>query len=161
MHPGGKPQVAVTPMNHSTRKVVAPGARIPEFEGLRGCLAWWVVLFHIYLHAGMTNEMRSRLEFWVGYGWAAVPLFIILSGYVITVLIENQHEPYRVFITRRFFRLAPVYYLLTMYGAALALRHDRYGHALGWHVILHLTMLHGAVPNEILPYSATSRISLV
>lgn len=145
-------------MSDSTRKVVAPGERIPEFEGLRGCLAWWVVLFHLYFHAGMTAPMRSRFEFFVGYGWAAVPLFIMLSGYVITVLIENQREPYGVFITRRFFRLAPVYYLLTMYGAALALRANTYGHSLGWHVLMHLTMLHGVLPNQVLPDSAISLI---
>lgn len=158
LSPGGNPQITVTRMHDSARKVVAPGERIPEFEGLRGCLAWWVVLFHLYLHAGMTDGMRSRSEFWVGYGWAAVPLFIMLSGYVITVLIENQREPYGVFITRRFFRLAPVYYLLTLYGAALALHADTYGHALGWHVLMHLTMLQGVLPNQVLPNSAISLV---
>ena len=145
-------------MADSARKIIAPGERIPEFEGLRGCLAWWVVLFHLYFHAGIRPDMRWPFEFWVGYGWAAVPLFIILSGFVITVLVENQREPYGVFLTRRFFRLAPVFYLMTAYGAALAYYHNTYGHLLRYHVLLHLTMLHGLVPNQVLYDSAVSLV---
>ena len=124
--------------------------RIKELEGLRGCLAWWVVLFHCYLEAGLRFDQLTKFEFWAAYGWVAVDLFIILSGYVITLLIETQRESYGVYITRRFFRIAPLYYLLCAYGAVEAYRWGTYGDLLIYHILLHLTMLHGLVPEELL-----------
>ena len=90
-----------------------PQPRIQEFEGLRGCLAWWVVLFHLGMLGRFDSAQRTRFENLVVLGgWQGVELFIILSGFVIAVLLEVQRETYRVYIVRRFFRLAPVYYVL-------------------------------------------------
>ena len=44
-------------------------------------------------------------------GKAAVEGFIVLSGYVITQLILTKRESYRTFITRRFMRLFPVFFV--------------------------------------------------
>jgi peptidoglycan/LPS O-acetylase OafA/YrhL len=135
----------------------SPGHRIREFEGLRGCLAWWVVLFHIYLHAGVKYEMSSGIERQVVFnGPVAVELFIILSGFVIALLLEGRREGYGVYIVRRFFRLAPVYYALVAVGIALAIRQNTYGDRLGQHILLHLTILHGLLPDEVLEGSATA-----
>jgi peptidoglycan/LPS O-acetylase OafA/YrhL len=131
--------------------------RIREFEGLRGCLAWWVVIFHLFLHARVGPGAVPRiLEVWVSYGWVAVELFIILSGFVIALLIDTQRESYGVFIVRRFFRLAPVYYVLVGYGVVEAVRSGLYGDRLRDHILLHLTILHGLVPDEILAGSANA-----
>ncbi len=133
--------------------------RIVEFEALRGCLAWWVVFSHLYLHAGIPVENRLPFEFWMASGWIAVEVFIILSGYVIALLIETQNEPYGVFIIRRFFRLAPVYYLLLAVGVAIALKQNLYGDRTWSYLLLHLTMLHGMVPTEVLPNSQVAFIA--
>jgi peptidoglycan/LPS O-acetylase OafA/YrhL len=130
--------------------------RIKELEGLRGCLAWWVVLFHVYQDAGLAVNRLPKYEIWVCYGPVAVDLFIILSGYVIFLLLETQKEPYAVYLTRRFFRVAPLYAAVCACGVAEALWKGLYGDSLIYHILLHLTMLHGLVPNEVLPGSATS-----
>lgn len=44
----------------------------------------------------------------------AVDVFIILSGFVIFYLLDHQHLSYRVFICRRFFRLAPLFFLVVL-----------------------------------------------
>jgi peptidoglycan/LPS O-acetylase OafA/YrhL len=131
--------------------------RIVEFEGLRGCLAWWVVLFHLYQYAGVKSKYRVEV-IWAGYGWVGVEVFIILSGFVITLLLESQHERYPVYLTRRFFRLAPVYYALLAVQVAIDPAVVRALDHFWTHVLLHLTILHGLVPQEVLKDSATSLI---
>jgi peptidoglycan/LPS O-acetylase OafA/YrhL len=131
--------------------------RIKEFEGLRGCLAWWVVLFHLGLLAQIPEGALTKVEGMVALGgWQAVELFIILSGFVIALLLDVEKESYTVFITRRFFRLVPVYYVLLLYGIVLAVRQGLYGDQLRQHILAHLTLLHGLVPDEILKGSANA-----
>ena len=97
-----------------------------------------------------------------------VDLFIILSGFMIHRLLERR-ERYGAYITRRSFRLFPVFFL--SFVACLLL-----GNFLpGWtkesfqrvfyvpdngsllpNVVAHLTMLHGAIPDQLLPNSAFS-----
>jgi peptidoglycan/LPS O-acetylase OafA/YrhL len=135
----------------------SPVRRIKEFEGLRGVLAWWVVIFHLYLWArverGAVPQVIERMTL---FGWVSVDLFIILSGFVITLLIETQREGYGPFIVRRFFRLAPVYYILIAFGAVEAWARGSLGGRLREHILVHLTILHGLVPDEILEGSANA-----
>lgn len=80
--------------------------RIPELDGLRGLAALLVVGQH----------------FWPDtfcFGWAAVDLFFVLSGYLITnVILDNGGGPGFLlkFYARRNLRIWPIYYLtiLTM-----------------------------------------------
>jgi peptidoglycan/LPS O-acetylase OafA/YrhL len=135
----------------------SPVRRIKEFEGLRGCLAWWVVIFHIYQWAGVERgAVPMIIERAALFGWVSVDLFIILSGFVITLLIETQREGFGVFIVRRFFRLAPVYYVVIAYGAVDAWARGGLGGRLREHILVHLTILHGLVPGEILEGSANA-----
>jgi peptidoglycan/LPS O-acetylase OafA/YrhL len=131
--------------------------RIQEFEGVRGCLAWWVVLFHLRMIGGIDSTRLTRLESLVVLGgWQAVELFIILSGFVIAVLLDGERESYRAYIVRRFFRLAPVYYVVLAYAIVAGLIE---GMALDRpleQVLVHLTMLHGLVPDEVLKGSANA-----
>jgi peptidoglycan/LPS O-acetylase OafA/YrhL len=134
-----------------------PGYRIMEFEGLRGCLAWWVVLFHLSLFARLHEGALTKVERMVALGgWQAVELFIILSGFVIALLLDVEKESYVVFISRRFFRLVPVYYVLLLYGIIVAVRRGYHGDRLPEHILVHLTLLHGLVPDEILEGSANA-----
>lgn len=75
--------------------------RIPELDGLRGLAALAVVGFHL---------SPSHLP----YGWAAVDLFFVLSGFLITsIVIDQMDEPrfLRNFYFRRNLRIWPIYYL--------------------------------------------------
>jgi peptidoglycan/LPS O-acetylase OafA/YrhL len=86
--------------------------RIAELDGLRALLAWWVVLYHA---SGNTFSSAWRIAWgplaWLSHGSLAVTAFMILSGFVIFFLLDREHEGYGPFITRRFFRLYPVYAL--------------------------------------------------
>src|SRR5262249_21745258 len=89
----------------------------------------------------------------LGQGWGAVPVFFILSGLVIALMGEARPESYRTFLVRRYFRLAPVYYLVLAVATADAWATGAYGRSLWAHVALHATMLHGVVPDQVLPRS--------
>jgi peptidoglycan/LPS O-acetylase OafA/YrhL len=147
--------------------------RLPELEGLRGLLSWWVVISHALLLSGYSVETLGRGWRLFAHGDQAVDVFIILSGFVIHKLWHDSREPYPIFIARRFLRLWPCFMVCLL--AALALRPcfasalagpplgDPAVHAqalanwaheeahFGAHLAAHVTMLHGAIPETILP----------
>jgi peptidoglycan/LPS O-acetylase OafA/YrhL len=158
-----------------------PVTRIPELDGLRCFLSWWVVLDHILLASGFRYETLPPLVRILARGEYAVDVFIILSGFVITMLLAEKREGYVVFIVRRFFRLFPVFAVTMLIGILLR---PMLGwiFAAGWpadpitlrnswanweserqhfwtHLLAHLPMLHGAVPNNILPNSAAAFVT--
>ena len=85
----------------------------PELDGLRGFASLWVLLGHICILTQCNIPILSN----PGLG---VDLFILLSGYLMNKnYIERQHkEPWTSsrtifsFWARRFFRIAPLYYIL-------------------------------------------------
>ncbi len=156
--------------------------RLPELEGLRGLLSWWVVLCHALQQSGYSAEWLGRGARILLHGDYAVDVFIILSGFVIAKLCADSREPYGIFIARRFLRLWPAYIvclfasLLVRPCIAAILAHPPLGDPV-WgaehaarlqqnfqfesahyfsHIAAHLTMLHGAVPETLLPASSTA-----
>ncbi|WP_312628058.1 acyltransferase [Scandinavium sp.] len=97
----------------------------PELEGLRGAASLWVFLGHIALLVNCKIPIIAVPKL-------GVDLFILLSGYLMTKnYIERQtKEPWgqwqtiKTFWLRRYFRIAPLYYVL-LFVALLA------GHYLG------------------------------
>jgi peptidoglycan/LPS O-acetylase OafA/YrhL len=129
---------------------------IKEFDGLRGLLALWVFATHV-LELG-PYPATARFV----HANLAVDVFIILSGFVIFHLL-SRGEDYRTFITRRWFRLFPVFAIsflaaLALYAwlgvndeTAFGMDHTK---KLMPYLITHATMLHGAVPDPFLPHTA-------
>ena len=79
-----------------------PEGRVIELDSLRGLAALAVVIFH-------TNSS------WLPFGWAAVDLFFVLSGCLITSIILRHGGSsgfLRTFYVRRGLRTWPIYYLL-------------------------------------------------
>lgn len=75
--------------------------RVSELDALRGLAALTVLLYHL----------RPEKLF---FGWAAVDVFFVLSGYLITsILLRHQDSPrfWAAFYIRRGLRIWPVYYL--------------------------------------------------
>ncbi len=129
---------------------------IKEFDGLRGLLALWVFATHV-LELGPYPAAAAHV-----HANLAVDIFIILSGFVIFHLLSSG-EDYRTFITRRWFRLFPVFAVCFL--AALALYgwlavDDEVAFGIGHvnrlmpYLVTHATMLHGAIPEQWLPHSA-------
>ncbi|WP_462379520.1 acyltransferase family protein [Pseudomonas sp. Marseille-QA0892] len=151
---------------------------MPTYRGLEGArawLAWIVVLTHIVALTGIAEAIPAMRVIGKCGDWA-VQVFIIMSGFVITHLLLSRQESYPLYIARRALRLFPAY-LVALLLAILALPatisafgalpwHDA-GQLihfadqqaqlndgnLTWHVVLHALMLHGAVPNSLLPES--------
>jgi peptidoglycan/LPS O-acetylase OafA/YrhL len=75
--------------------------RVPELDAVRGLASLMILVYHFY---------ARRLPF----GWAAVDLFFVLSGYLITtIILVNRDSPRFLlhFYIRRGLRIWPIYYL--------------------------------------------------
>ncbi|MGM9484245.1 acyltransferase family protein [Roseateles sp. NT4] len=141
---------------------------LEHFESLRGIAALWVALSHVLLICEYEVPVLSQ------GGWA-VDLFVILSGFVIGLLRVSNSEPYLPYLIRRFGRIYPLYVfalllgLLTSKYYAAVIGVSFWGNSVspeflirtqnendGYlaHLILHITMLHGAVSDSILPQAA-------
>lgn len=142
------------------------------FKGLEGARGW-LALTVVFSHLSLFTPVHTL----PGGHWAAdaghysVMVFIIVSGFVITNLVIGKREPYRVYIARRALRIFPAYLVALAVGiASLPAAHilatlatteaGQVAHIVAqrasldahWpaHLALHLTLFHGAVPNNIL-----------
>jgi len=140
---------------------------VKEFEALRGVLAIWVVVGHV----ATASVLHGRLIEAKLYNFYAVTVFILLSGFAIAALIDKKPEGYGLYITRRAFRIFPVYlfYLAlsvllanfsletwlnapsgVMQAARIKIATDTITYW-PWHLAAHLPALHGLVPPSLLP----------
>jgi peptidoglycan/LPS O-acetylase OafA/YrhL len=118
-------------------------------------------------------------------GGAAVTIFIIISGFVITHLLLRGRDTYPEYIVRRFFRLYPAYFMCGLAGFLISGMWPSVVHSVPWetaegwsayaktideisfetrhnalpHIALHAVMLHGLVPNEVLNHAAWTLLS--
>lgn len=86
-------------------------------DGLRGLAALWVVLYHL-LHGDHVTQLSELIGSTISailfeYGSLGVPIFFVLSGFVMAVTTNNKtmdlaHSAR--FMLRRFVRLSPPYY---------------------------------------------------
>lgn len=101
----------------------------PGLNTLRWFAALSVVVHHLVLYPKQWFGMSSYpnpIEMLVLSGWDAVTLFFVLSGFLITYLLLNEHSEtgkvdIRHFYWRRVIRIWPVYFLVIGLSAAAAL----------------------------------------
>lgn len=139
-------------------------SKIKVLEGLRGIMAWWVVVGHVSLTAGWQLPLIDR-------NTLPVDVFIFLSGFVIALLVDRKSEPYAPYLVRRAFRIFPLYLAVLLVSTAfigiqvsawanvpiatptnqsrleLATLSDS---ALATHFLIHAALLQGLVPPKIL-----------
>ena len=147
--------------------------KIHALDGLRGVMALWVFVSHVTTMAGLAIQKN------VGWGWIlangefAVGVFILLSGFVIMLNIMASQPLHKSdFWTRRALRLFPVYLICLAASTlmidisidalhALPESAQRLADRLRYleasktdffkHLLLHAGLLHGLVPERILP----------
>ena len=155
--------------------------RISQIEGLRAYLAIWVVLDHVISLSGYDAGQLSGITKALRSGWYAVDVFIIISGFVIFYLLDHKRESYKAYIARRFFRLWPLFFFLFLVAIPVSIlsldnfnqvqtlfphsvvgdgvtasRIASWWEHLGTHLLLHIPMLHGTVPDSLLPYAPSA-----
>ena len=91
----------------------------PILHSLRGCAACAVVLFHweqhfpaaaLWLQQFFPADTVLDPTSYIGFGWMGVPLFFILSGWLLGAqVLANEPSPQflRRFWLRRFLRIYP------------------------------------------------------
>lgn len=123
--------------------VSAPLTRFTLIDALRGAAALAVLFYH-YMHFFMTGTDHTRqlayferepgLRLLGGlyeYGFYAVELFWIISGFVFAVVYLGRGVSTREFVVNRFARLYPLHLLTLLVVAALqAIALRRLGHTL-------------------------------
>ncbi len=98
------------------------GERLRPLDALRGIAALMVVIHHcslmrtdyyeVSLMASLEGSERglSFLAYHAAHwGRAAVLLFFMLSGFVLTLSLEGKKTPYAAYAVKRFFRIYPVF----------------------------------------------------
>ena len=153
--------------------------RFDGLEALRGLMAWWVVFAHIAILTGINSIAPG----YFGPLWratVAVNVFMMLSGFVITHLqLSASRQSYGKYLARRAFRLWPAYLLALVPMIAIPTLYAYPYIELPWHsehasnveayqsvhenvaphVMLHLTLLHGLAPSQLLKHADSSLLS--
>lgn len=111
-------------------------AHLPWLDGLRGLAAFWVLASHVQILSGLRDLPL------LSWGGIAVDLFMLLSGFLMAhnYFLRRQAEPwgeprtFLLFWLRRFFRIAPLYYLLLIVAVGIGgmLAEDRSAIAAIW-----------------------------
>jgi peptidoglycan/LPS O-acetylase OafA/YrhL len=154
-----------------------PGVKhFRNIDGLRAWLAWTVVLSHVTLHTGADIKWPVIEKIEIGGVWS-VCIFIIISGFVITHLLVEKQETYLPYISRRFLRIYPIYFVCLWLGIGATYLHIQAFSDHPWgaivpqpglfglevesldhgdflrHVAAHLLLLHGMISSHVLPAS--------
>lgn len=130
---------AVPEASLPTPRATVPPEQFQALTGLRGFAALWVVSFHFMGTTNLLLPASKHLNWFLSTGGSGVPLFFILSGFI---LIHTYRSKFAVFTWREYF---------TFIGLRLARIYPAYLAALATMVLLVLlAALAGA------PYSATA-----
>jgi peptidoglycan/LPS O-acetylase OafA/YrhL len=88
--------------------------RIPELDGLRGAAIGMILLHHYFLIPFQPSPATplAYLQALGRLSWSGVDLFFVLSGFLIGGILLDARDSanyFRIFYTRRFFRIVPIY----------------------------------------------------
>jgi peptidoglycan/LPS O-acetylase OafA/YrhL len=141
--------------------------RLECLDGLRGFLALYVLLGHMAPFASLPEWLQTG----VSHGGAAVDLFFVLSGLVITQSLLHANGRAKPFLMARAARIFPVF--LAAFALAVAVQPWSCGFermpwvspgnaarticVMAWphtwlpEIVAHLTMTHGLFPKGVLP----------
>jgi peptidoglycan/LPS O-acetylase OafA/YrhL len=147
--------------------MLRPMRRLVCMDGLRGLLAFYVMLSHTLPFAPLPRWLNWLFQ----HGGAGVDVFFILSGLVIVQSLDSFRYHVRPFLIARVARIYPVFLLVFVFAVAvqpLATGFERMAWigpdsparsiwSGGWpqdwggFIATHMTMTHGLFPNGVLP----------
>src|SRR5260370_19570686 len=93
----------------------AEAGRIPELDGIRGIAIGMVLIAHCFAIVSRPGSALAYALVPLRLDWTGVDLFFVLSGFLIGGILLDARESsnyFRVFYTRRFFRIVPIYAVL-------------------------------------------------
>lgn len=147
---------------------------LKAIDGLRAWCAWWVVCQHTLQISGIAVLYNNPVVRFLTMGGLAVLVFVTISGFVITNMMVSRKEPFPRYLLRRFLRIYPLYivavtaalilrtgYFLTVvtspWAAPSAAQHFLFEQEnIGFHIALHIFLIHGAVPESALASSVSA-----
>jgi len=139
------------------RRKTTTGRWLPEIDGLRFIAIAAVLLFHMQGQLEHHYSLAIRPPFtWfvraVDFGNRGVPLFFVLSGFILALPFARSHllatpaSSLRKYFLRRIMRLEPPYLLnLALISLGAALLDHRPGYALWPHLLASAGYLHYAI----------------
>lgn len=101
--------------------------RLFGIEAIRGCAATAVVLYHVARHLNGDGG-ASALLYVIQFGHAGVDVFFVLSGFIILFVHHRDiGQPMRArnYLSRRFSRLMPIYWVALALTVALTFAGSR------------------------------------
>jgi peptidoglycan/LPS O-acetylase OafA/YrhL len=108
---------AGAPGDHPTASTKSSLRYMPGLDVMRGLAILMVLLYHGYADHHMIfaltgTKLALELAFWLSLCTMGVPLFFVLSGFLISgILIDSRAQPdyFRNFYLRRVLRIVPAY----------------------------------------------------
>ncbi len=117
--------MTASPSPDAAVKAPSQTRRVDWLDGVRGAAAMFVVLHHIWL-ASWPKFPRNVGPWWVGwmlYGHLAVAVFIVVSGFSLTLAPMSRGASLsggaRRFLRRRAWRILPPYWAALIFSAIL------------------------------------------
>lgn len=153
--------------------------RIDGLEGMRGYMSLWVWLTHATTMASLAFDKHTGWGWILANGDTAVGTFIIISGFVIALNVDRSYDGYGSYIIRRALRLFPVYLTCLLISLVVLdysidvlkdipwpgprtadrIRYLTDSKDYFWqHLALHSLLLHGLVPDTLLPSTSLAFI---
>lgn len=97
----------------------ASAGKLSVIQGLRAVAALLVVWTHSIDAAGpYRRSWQGRFFHLGGFGACGLDIFFVISGFIVSLVAaraaEKGHHSARTFLTRRFTRIYPIYWILTL-----------------------------------------------
>lgn len=106
--------------------------RLVYLDAFRGLSAAWVMLFHYNHYFGKDYSKPDWFQKILENGYLGVAFFFVISAFSMGLSSDrHQEDSIKYFYIRRFFRIAPLYYVILAIGIAFI-----YGNYLGYFGLL-------------------------
>lgn len=96
------------------------GENFASIQVARAIAAVIVVFQHLEWALPASSPVVRRTPEWLSFGYAGVDIFFVISGFIISLVIDQSAPSPRRFISRRITRILPMYWLFTIAWVALA-----------------------------------------